>query len=453
MTALSPTDNILLPYGAGPQLYIGFEAETVPGVPNGTSPLTYIPVEADQVSFTYDPGRSALQLATGDFYPDFVNVDLQAKLTGSFEFPVFPTVGVSLLNLCGLNNGPASGSGLTLGTILVTNGGISSVPVSAGGTLYVVPPKIVINGTGTGAKVHAVMTTPTSGIVASVAIDSPGTGYTGTPTATITAEGSLGGIQIPQYVTFYVGRAAAEEVYPGCRCKMITFTATNNKPLMCKLEFEGIAQPITTGITGVPAIAQPDVSGGNVEYESGFGTTGYDPLFNNPVWETGSPVPYVQEVPYIWSDLQPVQLLNVNSVIRNQMESIEISIAFDLASFYGNHQSNLPSELIPVGASVSGKFTRLFTDVYEYSIFKEFCSLVGPIDFIWESVCNAASSRLELLLPAAFYKTQSFKNPMKGAITEDYTIGTIKSSNANPTMTDSLTPVDTGGSPLLFNVY
>ena len=158
---------------------------------------------------------------------------------------------------------------------------------------------------------------------------------------------------------------------------------------------------------------------------------------NNPTLSS-----YVQEKPYIWSDLQPVQLLNAASVIQNQMESIEISIAFDLASFYGNHQSNLPSELIPTGVSVSGKFTRLFTDVYEYALFKEFCSLAGPMSFVWDAICNNSNNRLAITLPAAFYKTHDYKNPMKGAIVEDFTIGTIKTLDAA-----------TSGSPLLFGHF
>ena len=259
--ALSPTDSFILPYGAGPQLYIGFQAETVPGTPANTT-LNYIPVESDQVSFTYDPGRTVIPLATGDLYPDFTFADQQAKLTGSFEFPIFPSVGANLLSLCGLTSGSNVGSGATF-TVTATGGVITAIAVTAGGTLYNAPPKIVITGAGTGATAFA---TIAGGIVTSVTVTNGGTGYTGTPTAAASPVGSLGPIQIPQYITFYVGRASAEEVYPGCRCKMITITATNNKPLMCKLEFEGISVPITTGVTGVPSIPQPDVTGGNVGY-------------------------------------------------------------------------------------------------------------------------------------------------------------------------------------------
>lgn len=414
MSALSPI-AATLPYSGGSILYIGWEIETVPGIPNDVSPLTYMPVEADQVNFTYDPGRKALELSTGDLYKDFIQVDEQAKLTGSFEFPVFPTMAQTLLVACGLaSSGTPRGSGGT-GTAALTATAVTSVTVGVGGTGYTAAPAITFTGGGgSGAAAHAVLT---AGVITSFVVTAGGTGYTSVPTVVVTGAAGLGPINLPQYITFYVGRGISEEVYAGCRCKMITFTATNSKPLMCKLEFEGIEVPVVTMVGGANYLNQPTLS-----------------------------TAYTQEVPYIWSDLQPVTLLNVannNSLSTKSLENIEISITFELASFYGNHQNNLPSELIPTGVSVTGKFTRLFTDVFEYQLFNEFCSIAGPLDFQWNnSVVNSGTNIFEISLPKAFYEKQSFKNPMKGAITEDYTIGTIK----------TLTGTPTNGSPLLFAI-
>lgn len=330
------TIPVSLPYGSGAQLYVGYglENQTTPGVP--VAPSNYLPVEADQVNFTFDPGRVALELSTGDLYKDFIQVEYQAKGTGSLEYPLFPTVGQDLLGYCGLVSG-------------------------------------------------------------------------GTPGA------ATGALALPEYITFYIGRVAAEEVYPGCRCKMITVTATSTKPLMVKLEFEFVARPLVSGQGAPPASGPPYL--GDVT----AGTYG----LNQPTFSAA----YTQEVPYLWGGVSAVTLLSTVSSV--QMDTIEISISYELVSFYGNHGSNLPSELIPAGVTVAGKFTKLFTDPGEYNIFNEACSAVGPLDFNWTDTCNNTSHAIEILLPKAFYKKQSFKNPMKGAITEDYEIGTIK-TNVSP---------------------
>jgi phage tail sheath protein FI len=78
------------------------------------------------------------------------------------------------------------GSGATAGTITFSTGAIATIPVTVGGTAYVVAPNVVITGNGTGAVAHA---TISGGVVTGVTIDTPGTGYTAA-TATFVVPGS-----------------------------------------------------------------------------------------------------------------------------------------------------------------------------------------------------------------------------------------------------------------------
>lgn len=221
---------------------------------------------------------------------------------------------------------------------------------------------------------------------------------------------TAGGLSLPKPITFFIGRGVGEEVYGGSVCKMITITSTASKPVMVKLEFDFTERPTNTESGGVSAL-------------------------NSPTFQTD----YVQEVPFLWDGLGPVTWLSgvtatgsgtsagqpvVNTTIN--MDSVEVAIAFDLVPFYGNHGVNLPSELIPAGITVSSKIARLFTNIDEYIIYNGSCAGTGPLIFAWTTTCGVTSHTFTLTLPKAFYKKQSFKNPMKGPILEDYDIGTIK---------------------------
>ncbi len=72
---------------------------------------------------------------------------------------------------------PATGNGVSLGTLSVSGSGFNA------------PPIVDISGTGTGAS--AIMTIDGSGILTGVTLTSPGVGYTGTPTFTFTGGGSM----------------------------------------------------------------------------------------------------------------------------------------------------------------------------------------------------------------------------------------------------------------------
>ncbi len=80
--------------------------ESVMGV--AATDYTYIPVNPDQVSLNYSPGRQALKLGMGTIFNDFAAVEYQAKGTGSVEFPLWASLGQGLLALCGLGGGPVT---------------------------------------------------------------------------------------------------------------------------------------------------------------------------------------------------------------------------------------------------------------------------------------------------------------------------------------------------------
>jgi phage tail sheath protein FI len=81
----------------------------------------------------------------------------------------------------------SSGSGAILGTVVIGAGGILTIPVSAQGSGYLVPPNVLISGDGTGAIAVANLGTGGNATkVVSITVTAPGTGYT-SATATISS--------------------------------------------------------------------------------------------------------------------------------------------------------------------------------------------------------------------------------------------------------------------------
>ncbi|RME91004.1 MAG: hypothetical protein D6767_05960, partial [Candidatus Hydrogenedentota bacterium] len=100
-----------------------------------------------------------------------------------------------------------AGSGATA-TATVTGGVITAVNLTAGGSGYTNPPKVIItDATGSGAKVRA---TISGGAVTGFVIDDGGTGYSATPTVTIQQGTGLGAMRILQLlnrIDFYANSA------------------------------------------------------------------------------------------------------------------------------------------------------------------------------------------------------------------------------------------------------
>lgn len=78
------------------------------------------------------------------------------------------------------------GSGATAGTVTLSGTSVATVPVSAGGTLYSTPPRVVFTG-GAGSGAFAIANL-TAGVVTSVTVINGGTGYTSAPTATFVTD-------------------------------------------------------------------------------------------------------------------------------------------------------------------------------------------------------------------------------------------------------------------------
>lgn len=285
-------------YGAGSQIYIGWGAETTPGTAFAGTP-TYIPVDPDNVNFNFDPARQALKLGMGTVFNDFTAVELAAKGTGSVMFPLWGTLGQSLLAACGLGAGP---------------------------------------------------------------------------------------ITLPGYVTIFVGRVNSMQVYAGCRAKQIEITGSNSKPWMVKVDFDFIARPTDQAIGSAPTFAN--------------------------------------EKPLVWGDTQPAQLPGTASA--EDLDNIKVTVNFNQVPFYGNHGNNLPSELIPTDVEVTGSFTKLFDSSSEYDLFNAACMSPAQIFFGAATQCSGGTASFGLTMPHCVYTKDTFKNPLKQAITEDYeSIGSL----------------------------
>jgi len=291
-------------YGAGSQIYIGWGPETTPGVAYGGTP-TYIPVDPDNVNFNFDPARQALKLGMGTIFNDFTSVELAAKGTGSVQFPLWGTLGQSLLAQCGLGNGP---------------------------------------------------------------------------------------ITLPGYTTIFVGRVNSLQVYSGCRAKSIEITASNSKPWMVKIDFDFISRP-TDRVLGIVPV-------------------------------------FVTEKPFVWGDTIPAQL--PGTVNAQDLDNIKMTINYNQVPFYGNHGNNLPSQLIPTDVEVMVSFTKLFDSSADYNLFNAACMLPANIFFGANGLCAGATNTVAFTMPHSVYTKQTFKNPLKGAITEDYDAVGLATTGASP---------------------
>lgn len=294
--------------GAGSQIYLGFGAETTPGV--AASITSYIPVDPDNTGLNFDPAREALKLGMGTIFNDFTSVELAAKGNGPVQFPLWGGLGQDLLALCGLANGP---------------------------------------------------------------------------------------ITLPSYVTIAIGRVEALLVYAGCRAKSIEITATSSKPWMVKVDFDFIARPTETSIGSAPS--------------------------------------FTAEKPFVWGDTQPATLAGSSNVI--DIDNIKITINFNQVPFYGNHGNNLPSNLITTDVEVMGTFSKLFESVTEYNLFNAACMIPAQVVFAAISQCALAgghttAASVTFTMPNCIYTKQSFKNPLKGPITEEYSFTALSVSGGSP---------------------
>ena len=73
-------------------------------------------------------------------------------------------------------------NGATTGTIQSVAGGVTSVPITSGGTNYTVAPSVSFSGGGggSGAAGYALVS---GGVVTAIIVTNPGSGYTSAPTA------------------------------------------------------------------------------------------------------------------------------------------------------------------------------------------------------------------------------------------------------------------------------
>ena len=72
-----------------------------------------------------------------------------------------------------------------------TGDGVASIAVGTPGSGYIVPPRVIIVGDGTGATAYATIN-PTSGAVTGIVVTCPGTGYSTTPTVILAGGGGFG---------------------------------------------------------------------------------------------------------------------------------------------------------------------------------------------------------------------------------------------------------------------
>lgn len=87
--------------------------------------------------------------------------------------------------------GTDPGTGFTVGTITLSSGSVATIPITAGGSGYTVPPIITLSAptSGVTATANAFLT---NGVVTGILITNPGSGYgTTPPTATIAAVSNL----------------------------------------------------------------------------------------------------------------------------------------------------------------------------------------------------------------------------------------------------------------------
>lgn len=206
-----------------------------------------------------------------------------------------------------------------------------------------------------------------------------------------------GPITLPSYITIGIGRVVELQTYAGCRAKTVNFTATSSKPWTTKIDFDFIARPTDSSIGSAPS--------------------------------------FTPEKPFVWGDTLPATLAGSTNVI--DIDNIGLTVNFNNVPFYGNHGNNLPSNLIPTDVEVMGTFSKLFESITEYELFNAGCMIPAQIVFSAQSVCPLGSGHtvaafVSFTMPNCIYTKQSFKNPLKGPITEEYSFTALSVSGGSP---------------------
>lgn len=136
-----------------------------------------------------------------------------------------------------------------------------------------------------------------------------------------------------------------------------------------------------------------------------------------------------------WKDFGSATLLSAGAG-QTSIDSFEIDIDLGTVAFYGNTGTGLPSDQIPGGPMIDIKFTRLFKDSAEYTQFATLGTTPADLSFGWSYGSGANLRSVVFDMPNSVYTLDDFKQPLKGAQTEDFTVKSLAPAGAVPlTMT------------------
>jgi fibronectin-binding autotransporter adhesin len=152
----------------------------------------------------FGAGANQATVANGNAYA-ILNLDGGTIKAGSAANTTFLTGLGSAVVYGGGGTFDNNGVAITIGQNLTsaTGLGVATVPVTAGGSGYLVPPQVVFtssDGAGNGATGYATLN-PLTGAVTGIVVTNPGTGYDAAPTVTLTPSGSGTGATIGTVAT------------------------------------------------------------------------------------------------------------------------------------------------------------------------------------------------------------------------------------------------------------
>jgi len=130
---------------------------------------------------------------------------------------------------------------------------------------------------------------------------------------------------------------------------------------------------------------------------------------------------------YTFSHLQPMLLLGNGATSQKDVDDLEVTIMFGNVERYGAGGAGMPTTIVPGIHTVEWKFSRLFRDDVEQTLFLTRMPASGIIQ---AQLVNGAN-QLTLKSGAAYYPTQDHKGAVKDAIVEDYTIKTLPDATGN----------------------
>lgn len=385
----------------GAKTYVGFAKEATAGTPVAVTGSDYLPLDPDKSTLDFVQGREILAIAVATIFAEQYSVEGEATSGGVLAFPVFPSLTSKFLYLCMLQDmvsATTSGSSTTLTGAQAIGSTDLAVTSSSGFATDDFVQIAQTPGHGVQSEVRKVLSVSGGHVVLTEGL---AYAYVATDTvkhvsSSVTAFDHQGVFTKPKSLTVEIGRAGGPSgakvlQFAGLLPKSIKLSCSSKSPILsAEVTVDGTVKPIDLGSPTTPALAATDTS------------------------------------PYMWKHMQVATMVSTETAA---IDDWEYEIMFDNQEFRGGNATALPSDLIVGVPSVTGKFTKLFKSDAEYAAYVAEGSAPAPLIFTFTQG-GTGVDQLHFALAKAVYTASGWKQPLKGAIVEEFTFHQVDPSGS-----------------------